>query len=211
MLHSELYLFALAALILVLSPGPNMIYLISRTLCHGRSAGLYSLLGVIIGFICHILLVAFGLTAILFAIPFAYFIIKWLGAIYLFYLAWNAFKNADFSPFKNTELTKEKPLKLFQMGLITNLLNPKVALFYMSFLPQFIRPDHGSIFSQSLFLGMVQLIISGTVNCMIVLFAAKCAEALKKRPRWLKFQRWFMGSILSYLGFKMALSENPMN
>ncbi|MFT7183748.1 MAG: threonine/homoserine/homoserine lactone efflux protein [Oceanicoccus sp.] len=209
-LNSELIIFALAALIMVLSPGPNMIYLVSRTICHGQSAGLFSLLGVIAGFIFHIILVAFGLSAILFAVPFTYFIIKWTGALYLLYLAWNSFKAPNAKLFENKSLKSESRLTLFKMGLITNILNPKVALFYMSLLPQFIDPELGYILGQSLTLGLIQLSISATVNFCIVFGAAKCANFLKNSPRWIKFQQRFMGSVLSYLAVKLAISENPV-
>ncbi|WP_353118249.1 LysE family translocator [Myroides odoratus] len=203
-----LLLFALAALILAITPGPNMVYLISRTLSQGQKAGLISLLGVIIGFLFHIVLVSFGLTAVLFTIPYAYTVLKWTGALYLVYLAFQALKPNGKNIFAVEETLKvDAPGKLFSIGFLTNVLNPKVAVFYLSLFPQFIKPAYGSIFFQSLTLGTTQLVISFLTNLLIILFAAKLASFFQKQPFWLKIQKWFMGSILLFLAVKMALSK----
>jgi len=203
-----LLLFALAALILAITPGPNMVYLISRTLSQGQKAGLISLLGVIIGFLFHIVLVSFGLTAVLFTIPYAYTVLKWTGALYLVYLAFQALKPNGKNIFAVEQTLKvDAPSKLFSIGFLTNVLNPKVAVFYLSLFPQFIKPAYGSIFFQSLTLGTTQLVISFLSNLLIILFAAKLASFFQKQPFWLKIQKWFMGSILLFLAVKMALSK----
>lgn len=203
-----LLLFALAALILAITPGPNMVYLISRTLSQGKKAGLISLLGVMVGFLFHILLVSFGLTAVLFAIPYAYTILKWTGALYLVYLAFQALKPNGKNIFDVEQTLKiDKPSKLFSIGFLTNVLNPKVAVFYLSLFPQFIKPMHGSVLLQSLTLGTTQLIVSFLNNLLIILFAAKLASFFQKQPFWVKIQKWFMGSVLLFLAVKMALSK----
>lgn len=204
---NELILFALAALIMVLSPGPNMIYLISRSLSQGKKAGIISLLGVMCGFLFHILMVSFGLTAIFFAVPYAFVIVKFLGVGYLLYLAYKTLtaKNKIFEP--GTQLKKANTLKLFNAGLLTNVLNPKMAIFYLSFFPQFIKPAYGSILAQSFLLGAIQIIISFVVNLLIVLSAAKMASWFAKKPIWLKIQKWFMSSVLTGLAIKMAFAK----
>ena len=203
-----LLLFALAALILAITPGPNMVYLISRTLSQGKKAGLISLLGVMVGFLFHILLVSFGLTAVLFAIPYAYTVLKWTGALYLVYLAFQALKPNGKNIFDVEQTLKiDKPSKLFSIGFLTNVLNPKVAVFYLSLFPQFIKPMHGSVLLQSLTLGTTQLIVSFLNNLLIILFAAKLASFFQKQPFWVKIQKWFMGSVLLFLAVKMALSK----
>jgi len=132
----ELLLFALAALVLGISPGPNMIYLISRSITQGKQAGIISLLGVICGFLVHIVMVSFGLTALLFAVPIAYDLLKISGVIYLLYLAYQAIKPNGKSLFETREdLPHDKPGRLFIIGFLTNVLNPKVAVFYLSFFP----------------------------------------------------------------------------
>lgn len=204
----ELLLFALAALVLVISPGPNMIYLISRSITQGRKAGIISLLGVICGFLFHILMVSFGLTAVLFAVPLAYTVLKTAGVIYLLYLAWQAIHPKGKSLFETTgSLSYDKPSKLFSTGFLTNVLNPKVAVFYLSFFPQFINPEYGSVLMQSIELGITQVTVSFTVNFIIVLSAAKVAVFFSKNPTWTKIQKWFMAGVLTTLAVKMALSK----
>ena len=122
---NELLLFAGAALLMVLTPGPNMIYLISRSICQGRQAGVISLLGVVAGFLVHMFAAAIGLTAVFMAIPVAYEVLKWLGAGYLLYLAWQAVKPGATSPFEARQLPEDSPSRLFLMGFFTSALNPR--------------------------------------------------------------------------------------
>ncbi|MEY8761081.1 LysE family translocator [Chryseobacterium tongliaoense] len=204
----DLFFFALAALVLVISPGPNMIYLISRSITQGRRAGLTSLAGVVCGFLFHIVMVSFGLTAVLFAVPFAYMILKSLGTVYLLYLAYQAIKPNSKNIFEvDKNIPADKPGKLFAVGFFTNVLNPKVAIFYLSFFPQFIKPEYGSVFTQSLELGITQTFISFTINFIIVLTAAKAASFFAKNPVWIRIQKWFMASILTALAVKMTLTK----
>lgn len=205
---NDLFFFVLAALILVISPGPNMIYLISRSITQGKKAGLTSLAGVVCGFLFHIVMVSFGLTAVLFAVPYAYIVLKALGTIYLLYLAYQAIKPNSKNIFEvDKNMTTDKPGKLFAVGFLTNVLNPKVAVFYLSFFPQFIKPQYGSVFTQSLELGVIQVFTSFTINFIIVLTAAKAASFFAKNPVWIKVQKWFMASVLVFLAVKMALSK----
>ena len=204
----DLLLFAMAAIVLAITPGPNMLYLISRTLSQGKKAGLISLMGVMSGFLFHIVLVSFGLTAILFTIPYAYAILKWTGALYLVYLAFQALKPNSKNMFDVEQTIKtDSPRKLFSIGFLTNVLNPKVAVFYLSLFPQFIKPVYGSIFLQSLTLGTTQLVVSFINNLLIILFAARMAAFFQRQPLWVKVQKWFMGSVLLFLAFKMAISK----
>jgi threonine/homoserine/homoserine lactone efflux protein len=202
----ELAWFALAALVLVLTPGPNMIYCISRTLCQGRSAGLISLGGVVLGFVVHLLAASFGLTALLLAVPLAFDTIKLAGAMYLLWLAWQAVKPGGLAPFETRELPHDPPRTLFLMGFMTNLLNPKVAMFYLSFFPQFLHPERGELLLQSLSLGSVQIGISTGVNTVLVCFAAGMAGFLNRNRRWMRVQRYVMGSVLGLLALRL-LSE----
>lgn len=205
---NDLFFFVLAAHILVISPGPNMIYLISRSITQGKRAGLTSLTGVVCGFLFHIIMVAFGLTAVLFAVPFAYIILKTLGTLYLLYLAYQAIKPNSKNIFEvDQNISKDPPGKLFLVGFLTNVLNPKVAVFYLSFFPQFIKPSYGSVFTQSLELGVIQVFISFTINFIIVLTAAKAASFFTRNPVWIKVQKWFMASVLIFLAVKMAFSK----
>jgi threonine/homoserine/homoserine lactone efflux protein len=201
---TSLLTFSLVALGMVLTPGPNMIYLVSRSICQGRVAGLISLGGVALGFVFYILCAALGITALVFAVPYAHDALRLAGACYLVYLAWQTVKPGGRSPFQVRALPQDSPRKLFVMGLVTNLLNPKIAMLYLSLLPQFIDPDRGGVFGQTLALGAVQVAISLTVNAMIAITAGSIAGFLAGRPLWLVVQRWLMGTVLAGLALKMA-------
>ncbi len=202
----SLLAFALISLGMVLTPGPNMVYLISRSICQGRTAGLISLGGVAAGFVVYMLCAALGITALLLAVPFAYDALRLGGALYLLYLAWQAVKPGGRSPFQVRDLPADSPRKLFTMGLVTNLLNPKIAVMYLSLLPQFLSPTgHGSVLMQSLVLGSTQIVISLCVNAVIALMAGTIAAFLANRPTWQVVQRWLMGTVLAGLAVRMAM------
>ncbi|HEK0905761.1 LysE family translocator [Pseudomonas parafulva] len=200
---SHLLAFALIALGMVLTPGPNMVYLISRSICQGRVAGLISLGGVAMGFVFYMLCAALGITALVMAVPYAYDALRIGGALYLLYLAWQALKPGGRSPFQVRDLPADSPRRLFMMGFLTNLLNPKIAVMYLSLMPQFIEPGHGSVLLQSLVLGSTQIVISVTVNAMIALMAGSIAVFLAGRPLWQQAQRWLMGTVLAALAVRM--------
>jgi threonine/homoserine/homoserine lactone efflux protein len=201
---SSLLGFALIALGLVLTPGPNMIYLISRSITQGPAAGIVSLGGVALGFVFYMLCAAFGITALLFAVPYAYDALRFAGAAYLLWLAWQAVRPGGRSPFQVKKLAVDSPRKLFAMGLVTNLLNPKIAMLYLALLPQFIDPALGSVLWQSVALGAIQIVISVSVNAMIALAAGSIALFLAQRPSWLLLQRYLMGTVLAGLAVRMA-------
>lgn len=201
---TSLLAFAAIALGMVLTPGPNMIYLISRSICQGRTAGLISLCGVALGFVFYMLCAAFGITALVLAVPYAYDAIRMIGALYLLWLAWQAVRPGGRSPFQVKELTFDGPRKLFLMGFLTNVLNPKIAVMYLSLLPQFIESVNGSVLSQALVLGAIQVVISVVVNAIIVISAASIAVFLTHRPAFALLQRWIMGTVLAGLAVRMA-------
>lgn len=202
---SHLLAFSLVSLGMVLTPGPNMIYLISRSISQGPAAGLISLGGVALGFVFYMLCAAFGITALIMAVPYAYDALRFGGALYLLYLAWQAVKPGGRSPLQIRELPKDSPRRLFAMGLLTNLLNPKAAVLYLSLLPQFIVPEQGSVLMQSVALGFTQIAVSVTVNAAIALMAGSIAVFLCSRPLWLTVQRWLMGTVLAGLAVRMAM------
>lgn len=201
---TTLLAFALVALGMVLTPGPNMIYLISRSICQGRAAGLISLGGIALGFVVYMLCAALGITALVFAVPYAYDALRLTGAAYLLILAWQAVRPGGRSPFQVRDLPVDGPRKLFAMGFATNLLNPKIAMLYLSLLPQFIDPAQASVLAQSLVLGSVQIAVSVTVNAAIAVAAGSIAVFLARRPGWLLLQRWLMGTVLAGLAIRMA-------
>jgi threonine/homoserine/homoserine lactone efflux protein len=204
---STLFAFALLCLGMVLTPGPNMMYLVSRSICQGRRAGLVSLGGVGLGFLVYMLAAAFGITALLFAVPLAYDGLRLAGAAYLLYLAWAALKPGGRSPFQVRDLPVDSNRRLFAMGLVTNLLNPKAAMMYLSLLPQFIDPARGNVLTQSLALGCLQIIISLSLNALIASAAGTIATFLGSRPAWMVVQRYVMGTALAGLGLRMAFES----
>jgi len=203
----SLLLFAGAALLMVLTPGPNMIYLISRTVCQGRRAGVISLFGVAAGFLVHMFAAALGVAAIFLAVPLAYELLKWVGAAYLLWLAWQAVRPGSGSPFEARQLPPDGPSRLFLMGFLTNVLNPKIAVFYLAIFPQFIDPAQGSVLLQSILLGAIQIAVSFSVNLLITLSAARIAAWFGRNPAWLAVQRYLMGFVLAGLAVRLALEE----
>lgn len=199
--------FALIALGMVLTPGPNMIYLISRSICQGPRAGLVSLAGVAAGFIVYMLMTALGITALLIAVPYAYDGLRLAGAAYLLWLAWQTLRPGGRSAFQLRELQPDSTRRLLAMGFLTNILNPKAAVMYLSLLPQFIQPGPDRLLSQLLVLGFTQITISMTVNALIVMAAGTIALFLMRNPAWALVQRWLMGTVLAGLAIRMALDS----
>lgn len=197
--------FVALAIVMVCSPGPNMIYLVSRSLSQGTRAGLISLVGVGVGFLGWMLCAVFGITAMLVAVPYAYDALRIAGALYLAWLAWNALRPGGRSPFELRALKPDSPRRLFLMGLVTNLLNPKAAILYLSLLPQFIDPARGSVLVQGLVFGFTQIAISMTFNGLFAASAGHIARFLAHRPRWMIVQRWIMGTVLGALAARMAV------
>lgn len=200
----NLLAFTLICLAMACTPGPNMMYLVSRSVSQGRAAGLVSLAGVGAGFLMWMLAAVLGLTALLLAVPFAYEALRLAGAAYLLHLAWSTVKPGARSPFIAARLRPDGPRKLFAMGLATNMLNPKAAVLYLSLLPQFIRGDQGGTLRQGLTLGLAQILVSMIVNGLIILFAGTAASTLVERPKLQAVQRWLTGTILGGLAIRMV-------
>jgi threonine/homoserine/homoserine lactone efflux protein len=196
--------FSLIALGMVLTPGPNMIYLVSRSISQGRGAAFLSLIGVGAGFFFYMFAAALGITSLLLAVPYAYDALRFAGALYLLYLAWQTLRPGGRSPFQVRNLAPDGPRKLLLMGLLTNLLNPKVAVMYLSLLPQFINPEQGSVLTQAVALGFMQIAVSLSVNSVLIIVAGSLSAFLASRPTWLTIQRWLMGTVLAAFAVKMA-------
>ncbi|WP_430383211.1 LysE family translocator [Streptomyces sp. P10-4] len=203
---------SVVALGMVLTPGPNMIYLVSRSITQGRRAGIISLGGVALGFMVYLLAANLGLSVVFLAVPELYVAVKLAGAAYLAYLAWNALKPGGISVFDPQDVPHDSPRKLFTTGLMTNLLNPKIAIMYLSLIPQFIDLDRGHVLLQGIILGSFQIVVSIAVNLAIVLAAGTIAVFLSRRPSWLKVQRYAMGTVLGALAVSLAVdTSGPSN
>ncbi|WP_067819847.1 LysE family translocator [Nocardia inohanensis] len=193
-----------AALGMVLTPGPNMMYLVSRTVSQGRRAGMVSLAGVAVGFGVYLTAATVGITAVFAAVPALYLALKLAGAGYLAWLAWKAVRPGGVSVFTPDVLPADPVRRLFTMGLVTNLLNPKIAIMYMALIPQFVAPEQGRVWLQSLCLGSVQIVIALGVNALIVVGAGGVASFLAGRPLWLRAQRYVTGTVLGAMAVLVA-------
>lgn len=190
---------------LAVTPGPNMVYVMSRSVSQGPRAGLTSLAGVMLGYLTYMFGAAFGLTAIFLTIPGAARMLAAAGALYLLYLSWQAVRPGARSPFEVNARQAERPRRLFAMGAATSLLNPKLAMLFLSLLPQFIDYQAGDVFRQSMLLGASLVVAFAAVNGAVAIGSGSLAGFLAKRPNWLRAQRWVMGLMLFSLAAKMAL------
>ena len=203
---TSLLLFMLATVTLNVTPGPDMLYVIARSVGQGRPAGIVSAFGIAGGCIVHTLAVAFGLAGIMLAVPVAYEIVRYGGAAYLVYLGLRTLLN-------RREATAEAAIKpdglrtIFLQGVLTNVLNPKVALFFLAFLPQFVDASRGSVAAQIVFLGGL-FITSGTiVNVAVALAASYTGGRLRNHRRSPAVFRWITGTVFLGLGIRLAMLE----
>jgi threonine/homoserine/homoserine lactone efflux protein len=195
---------ALAALVMVLTPGPNMIYLVSRSVGQGRTAGLISLAGTGVGFLIYLTMANVGLAVVFVIVPWLYIGLKAAGVVYLASLAWRALRPGGTGVFETRELTPDSAWKLFRMGLVTNVLNPKAAVMYLVLIPQFLDPHTAHGAAQGFTLGSIQILVSLTVNATIVLAAGSIARFLGSRPAWTRWQRLVSGSALGLVAILLA-------
>jgi threonine/homoserine/homoserine lactone efflux protein len=205
-LHDFL-LFALASLMLNITPGNDMLYVASRSAGQGIKAGIVSALGIMAGCLVHIVAAVIGLSAVIAKSALAFDIIKYLGAAYLIYLGLQAMMSKTPASFEVKEVGKWSLVKIFRQGVFTNILNPKVALFFLAFLPPFIRTGQGNEQWQILLLGMWFNFSGTVVNVLVAALFGKMGNWLAKSPRFIKVQTKVTGFILIALGIKVALSS----
>jgi threonine/homoserine/homoserine lactone efflux protein len=208
MFHIQnLYLFFIASLLLNLTPGNDMIYVATRTISQGAKAGMISALGIFMGCFVHITAAVFGLSLVLAKSVFVFQLIKFIGAGYLVYLGIKAFiSKTDFQN-KGKQLPVLKKWKLLKQGIITNALNPKVALFFLAFLPQFIQVGSSLYKIQFLLLGLWFTVQGTCVLLIVALLLGKTKDFLKNNERFWKIQEKITGIVLIGLGIKVAISS----
>jgi threonine/homoserine/homoserine lactone efflux protein len=199
-----LLIFAALSLGLAVTPGPNMLYLVSRALAQGTGAGMISLIGCQAGSLAIMLCAAAGITAALLAIPYAWDVLRLGGAAYLLFLAWQCVKPGGQPLFAARKLPQEPAARLFGVGFATAALNPKVALFYMAVLPPFLDPERGSLLVQAVILGLTQIVVCTLWDALLVWGAAGTAKFLSTKPFWMAVQRWVLGAALALLAVKLA-------
>lgn len=191
---------------MVITPGPNMMYLVSRSISQGRTAGLVSLTGVVAGFVLYVAATAAGLSLLFAAVPELFVVVKIVGALYLLWLAWGIIRGGR-RVFSAGEVPPHSRRRLFSMGLATCLLNPKIALMYAALLPQFVDPGRGNTALQILVLGLVQIVVAATVNATWVLLAASMKRFLERSALAERIVRWVTGTLLGGFAVHLGLSR----
>lgn len=203
---TNIFLLFIATVLLCIVPGPDMLYILARSTGQGRSAGVVSCIGIATGGLMQTIAVALGLSGLFLVVPVAYDIIKYSGAIYLVYLGIRTiFSREEMLTHSFNE--RGGTLKIFLQGTLTTLLNPKVAFFYLAFLPQFVSQSQGHVSVQLLVLGLVFNITGLSVDASIALLASFLGQWLKGRAGAAKFLRWLTGGVFVGLGVRLAFSQ----
>jgi threonine/homoserine/homoserine lactone efflux protein len=203
--HSSLLLFVSAALVLLAIPGPAVFYVTSRSIGHGRSAGLVSALGIGVGTLFHVAAAALGLSALLMSSAIAFSAVKYLGAAYLIYLGVLKIVREE-SIAQSDQSARIQLSRIFGQGIVVNVLNPKTALFFFAFLPQFVDASRGRVAGQILFLGLLFAVMGVLSDSVWALFAGTVAQVLRGNPRWMRTQRYVSGGMLISLGLATAFA-----
>ncbi|MEJ7623478.1 MAG: LysE family translocator [Pyrinomonadaceae bacterium] len=202
---STLTLFLAAALILVSIPGPNSLYVVARSIQQGRKAGIISSLGVQVGTLFHVAAAAFGLSALLLSSALAFNLVKYAGAAYLIYLGVKTLLTKENG--SQPERIKEDSLtRVFYQGVVVQLLNPKTALFFFSFLPQFVDVEKAAVSMQILFFGAVLVVLGFMSDVIYAVLAGSIGNLLRENLKFLRAQRYFAGSVYIGLGVTTALT-----
>jgi threonine/homoserine/homoserine lactone efflux protein len=202
-----LMIFTTAAIAITLVPGPSMLYVASRSIVHGRTAGIWSALGLATGLFIHTVSASLGLSAILVYFPPVFFIIKYLGAAYLIYLGIQMLRTNKRSPLSREKIPELNHVRVYGQGVITEILNPKTALFFLSFLPQFIDPVQGSSTTQMMILGGILVFTALVADLFIAISGGALSRSVLAQPLVQKIQNWLAGTVLIALGLRLAISE----
>lgn len=202
----EMIVFLSAATILLLIPGPAVFYIVARSMDQGRVAGLASAAGIAVGTLVHVLAATLGLSALLISSALAYSAVKYAGACYLLYLGIKKFLER---PRKESNQPQADPMpvwKVFAQGVVVNILNPKTAIFFFAFLPQFVSPARGQVSLQFLALGMIFALMGWTSDSMWALSAGSAAHWLRRKKGFISNERYVAGTVYMGLGLATAVS-----
>jgi threonine/homoserine/homoserine lactone efflux protein len=201
---STLLTFTVAAIALALTPGPDMLLVMTRSLAQGRMAGLITLAGITVGCYVHGLVAGLSLSGAILIAPMIFELIRWIGAAYLLWLAINAFRGTGGVVLPREGMPKLQFGSLFRQGLLTNVFNPKVALFFLALFPQFMRPDPNTVVLQALILACVLSAVGFVVNGGIALVAGRFGEFLSARPGFVRWQNRLLGGVFAGLALRLA-------
>ena len=203
---TTILVFSAAALLLSITPGPDMLYIIARSVGQGRGAGLVSILGIYSGVVVHIAAAVLGLSALLSSSALAFSVVKYLGAAYLIYLGVRTLLSRE-EEIGSPQLSRATSYKIYYQGMVTNVLNPKIALFFLAFLPQFVTPGHGAVGTQILLLGLLFVVNGALVDVTVALLAGALGNWLKAKTVFWQAQRWFTGTVFIALGIGTAFAD----
>lgn len=203
---ATLALFAAACFVLTATPGPDMLLIASRSLGQGRMAGFVTYAGIAAGSYLQAFAAAFGLSRLFLLVPAAYDILCWAGAAYLAWLCWTTLRARTplFSP--SADATRLSLRRIFTQGLLTNLLNPKMALFMLALLPQFLHPEAGSVALQVIVLATILNGMGLLTNGLVILTASRLGGALARRPHLARLPQKLMGAVFGALAVRLAVS-----
>lgn len=197
-------MFAIASVLLLITPGPAVLFIVARSMEQGRAAGFVSVLGIHLGTIFHILAAAFGLSALVLSSATAFAIVKYLGAAYLIWIGLRTILAGDLAE-QTARLQTQSLARVFRDGFVVNLFNPKTAIFFLAFLPQFIDPMRGQVHWQIIVLGLTFMGLGVISDGVFALAAGAAGEFLRRRRKALRLQRWFAGLSFIGLGISAAL------
>jgi len=202
---ATLVLFSTACLTLTMTPGPDMLLIASRSASQGRAAGFATLAGIQAGTYCHALAAAFGLSQLFLVVPVAYDIVRYAGAAYLLYLAWKTIRSGGPAAAPRPDPARRAIGTMFWQGLLTNLLNPKMALFVLALFPQFVQPEAGSVALQIMLLATVLNAIGIVVNGAVIVAASRLGRLFTGSGRWRRLPQYLLGAVFAGLAVRLAV------
>ncbi len=203
---SNVVYFVTVSMMLTLAPGPDIIFVITQSISKGRKAGISTALGLCSGITVHTTAAALGISAILHQSAIAFQILKYAGACYLLFLAWKAIKEGETS-LSTESVNKQSFWSLFKRGILMNILNPKVSLFFLAFLPQFVSTESGHVPVQMIILGLIFMLQAIVIFTIVALFSGAFGEKILNRPGIGKYINFVKASVFGLIGIKLALTD----
>lgn len=202
---ATLLLFSTACLALTATPGPDMLLIASRSASQGKAAGFATLAGIQVGTYCHALAAAFGLSQLFLLVPLAYDIVRYAGAAYLLYLAWKTVTAGAPATTPQADMVRRTVGTMFRQGLLTNLLNPKMALFVLALFPQFVQPEAGSVALQIMLLATILNAIGIVVNGAVIVAASRLGRLFTGNGPWRRLPQYLLGAVFAGLAIRLAV------
>ena len=209
--YENIYLFVITAILMITIPGPAIIYIISKSIEQGYKAGIVSTLGIETGGLIHVFCAALGLSAIVMISSTAFHVLKYFGAIYLIYLGIKKLTSGVVTGSNKKGVKKATMKQLYFEGILVNLLNPKTALFFLMFLPQFVNEDIGNVTSQIVFLGVLLILICMIIDLIYVVISGKLGTMIKENTFFHQMNRYIVGVVYLFLGLLALFVSRPVS